>query len=62
LFIKKNDLYTAECPEVGTISQWRTIEAAIANLKETTELYLEEFLLGKVSKPTITTFGTTVNV
>jgi len=33
----------AECPEVGTASQGETIEEAIANLREATELYLEEF-------------------
>lgn len=40
---KEDDLYVAECPEVGTASQGYTIEEAIANLKEATELYLEEF-------------------
>jgi len=39
---KEDDLYVAECPEVGTASQGHTIEEAIANLKEATELYLEE--------------------
>ncbi|TEU13802.1 MAG: type II toxin-antitoxin system HicB family antitoxin [Anaerolineales bacterium] len=39
------DLYVAECPEVGTVSQGYTIEEATANLKEAMELYLEEFLL-----------------
>ena len=42
---KEEDLYVAECPEVGTVSQGCTIEEAIANLKEATELYLEEFPL-----------------
>ncbi len=40
---KEDDLYVAECPEVGTASQGETIEEAIANLKEATELYLEDF-------------------
>lgn len=40
---KEGDLYVAECPEVGTASQGTTIEEAVANLKEATELYLEEF-------------------
>ena len=40
---KEEDLYVAQCPEVGTVSQGPTIEEAIANLKEATELYLEEF-------------------
>lgn len=42
---KEDDLYVAECPEVGTASQGHTIEEAIANLKEATELYLEDFPL-----------------
>jgi hypothetical protein len=33
-------LYVAECPEVGTVSQGETIEEAVINLKEATELYL----------------------
>ena len=41
---KEDDLYIADCPEVGTVSQGHTIEEAVANLKEATELYLEEFL------------------
>ena len=36
-------LQVAECPEVGTVSQGGSIEEALANLKEATELYLEEF-------------------
>ena len=40
---KEGSLYVAECPEVGTVSQGGTVEEAIANLKEATELYLEEF-------------------
>ena len=42
---KEDDLYVAQCPEVGTASQGYTIEEAIANLKEATELYLEDFPL-----------------
>jgi len=40
---KEEDIYVAECPEVGTVGQGCTIEEAIARLKEATELYLEEF-------------------
>ena len=29
-------------PETGTMSQGRTVEQAVANLKEATELFLEE--------------------
>ena len=40
---QEDDLYVAECPEVGSVSQGKTVEEAVANLKEATELYLEEF-------------------
>ena len=39
---KEENLYVAECPEVGTVSQGYTVEEAVANLKEATELYLVE--------------------
>ena len=42
---REDDLYVAECPEVGTVSQGTTVEEAVANLKEATELYLAEFPL-----------------
>lgn len=58
---KEDDLYVAECPEVGTVSQGYTIEEAIANLREATELYLEEFPLTEVTKPLMTIFEATVN-
>jgi len=58
---KKEDLYVAEYPEVGTVSQGYTIEEALANLKEATELYLEEFPLLDTLKPIMTTFEATVN-
>jgi predicted RNase H-like HicB family nuclease len=45
LLHKEGNLYVAECPEVGTASQGQTLEEALANLKEATELYLEEFPL-----------------
>lgn len=53
---KEESLYVAECPEVGTVSQGTTVEEALANLKEATELYLEEFPLPNLSKPLVTTF------
>jgi predicted RNase H-like HicB family nuclease len=58
---KEDDIYVAECPEVGTVSQGYAIEEAIANLKEATELYLEEFPLEDISKPLMTTFEAVVN-
>ena len=42
---KEEHFYVAECPEVGTASQGYTLEEAVANLKEATELYLEEMPL-----------------
>ena len=39
----------ADCPEVGTVSQGKTVEDAVANLKEATELYFEEFPLEKAT-------------
>ena len=56
---KEDDLYVADCPEVGTVSQGHTVEEAIANLKEATELYLEDFPLPDVSRPLLTTFEAT---
>jgi predicted RNase H-like HicB family nuclease len=53
---KEDDLYVAECPEVGTASQGETIEEAVRNLQEATEVYLEEFPMEQVSRPLLTTF------
>ena len=43
-------------PETGTTSQGETIEEALANLQEATELYLEEFPLASCGRPFVTTF------
>lgn len=56
LIRKEEDMYIAECPEVGTVSQGKTIEEAVNNLKEATELYLEEFPLEEKPHPILTTF------
>ncbi len=53
---REDSLYVAECPEVGTVSQGETVEEALTNLKEATELYLEEFPLPEGSRPIMTTF------
>jgi predicted RNase H-like HicB family nuclease len=58
---KEKKFYVAECPEVGTVSQGETIEDAIRNLKEATELYLEEFPLKKSSKPFVSFFEVTLH-
>ena len=33
---KEEDMFVAECPEVGTTSQGKTIDDAVRNLKEAT--------------------------
>ncbi len=53
---KEEDMYVARCPEVGTVSQGETIEKAIANLREATELYLEDFPLKETKHPILTSF------
>jgi len=58
---KEDNIYVAECPEVGTASQGSTVENAIDNLKEATELYLEEFPLKETIHPFLTTFEVAVN-
>ena len=58
---REEDMYVADCPEVGTVSQGSTIEEALANLKEATELYLEEFPPKGTEKALLTTFDVAVN-
>jgi predicted RNase H-like HicB family nuclease len=53
---REGELFVALCPETGTVSQGSTIEEAIENLKEATELYLEEFPSSPISRSLITTF------
>jgi predicted RNase H-like HicB family nuclease len=53
---KEENLYVAECPEVGTVSQGDTVEQAVANLKEATEVYLEEFPPENSGRPLVTVF------
>jgi len=53
---KEKDIFVAECPEIGTVSQGFTIEEALSNLKEATEIYLEEFPVSDVSRSILTTF------
>jgi predicted RNase H-like HicB family nuclease len=56
---KEGRWYVADCPEVGTVSQGRTLAQALANLQEATELYLDEFPLPpKVGRAMVTTFET----
>jgi len=48
--------YIALNPETGTTTQGDTVDEAIANLKEATSLYLEEFPGTFNAHPLITTF------
>ena len=52
----EEDVYVAQCPEVGTASQGETVEEALANLKEATELYLEDYPMFEASPRLVTTF------
>ena len=53
--------FTALNPETGSTSQGETVEEADANLREATELYLEEFPLKSMGQPLVTTFQVPVN-
>ncbi len=57
---KDEDMYVATCSELGTVSQGATIEEAVNNLKEATELYLEEFPQEEKEAPFLTTFEITI--
>ena len=58
---KEDDFYVAECPQVDTASQGETFEEAVINLKEATELYLEEFPVKQTYRPILTTFEVAVH-
>jgi predicted RNase H-like HicB family nuclease len=48
--------FVALNPETGTTTQGESIEEALANLREATELFLEEFPTPKVGAALLTTF------
>lgn len=54
---KDDDWWCAYCPELGTVSQGKTKKSALVNLKEVTELYLEE-----VSQPVQKSFISSIQV
>lgn len=58
---REEDMYIAECTEVGTVSQGYTIDEALANLKEATELYLEEFPIMEGRQTLFTTFEVAIS-
>lgn len=53
--------YVALNPETGTTTQGESIEEAFVNLKEATELYLEEFPLTVTGRALLTTFQVAAN-
>jgi predicted RNase H-like HicB family nuclease len=48
--------YVAFNPETGTTTQGETVEEALANLREATELFLEEFPPSWTGRPLLTSF------
>src|SRR3954471_12302268 len=48
--------FVAFNPETGTTTQGETVPEAISNLREATELYLEEFPLEQTGQALLTTF------
>jgi predicted RNase H-like HicB family nuclease len=53
--------FTAMNPETGTTTQGDSVELALANLREATQLYLDEFPLKSSGQPLVTTFQVAVN-
>jgi len=51
-----SDWLVAFNPETGTTTQGKNVAEALSNLKEATELYLEEFPLLEKQSPILTTF------
>ena len=48
--------FVALNPETGSTTEGESVAEAIANLREATELYLEEFPLQTAEQPLVTTF------
>jgi len=48
--VKDGKFYYVECLEVDTYTQGNTVEEALNNIKEVTELYLDGFLTKKFQK------------
>lgn len=48
--------FTALNPETGTTSQGESVEEAVSNLREATELFLEEFPGETSGRPVVTVF------
>lgn len=52
----ESDWLVANNPETGTTTQGETVEEALANLKEATALFLEEFPQPEPAPALLTTF------
>jgi predicted RNase H-like HicB family nuclease len=52
----ESDWLVAHNPETGTTTQGKNLDEALANLKESTELYLSEFSLSTKGRTILTTF------
>jgi len=48
--------YVALNPETGSTTQGETVDEALANLREATGLFLEEFPMSQSGSPLLTTF------
>jgi predicted RNase H-like HicB family nuclease len=55
------DIFVADCPEVGTVSQGYSFDEAVANLKEATELFLEVEQTVSFERSIVTTFDVMVH-
>jgi len=53
--------FTALNPETGTTTQGESVEEALANLREATELYLETFPITTSGQSLVTTFDVAVH-
>ena len=53
--------FVAFNPETGTTTQGETVAEAVCNLREATELYLEEFPMEPKGQPLLTTFEVAAN-
>ena len=50
------DIFIATSPDINVFVEGKTIDEAVANLREATELYLEEFPIEETSRSLLTTF------
>jgi predicted RNase H-like HicB family nuclease len=51
--------YVALNPETGSTTQGETVSEALDNLREATELFVEEFPVASSGRPLLTTFEIT---